>query len=108
MRLVVEVRAQLARPSQRPLVVVDPEEQEEAVAGNRGVGAEQRGMVLDAPLVQAEQHRAIRVEELPEVWMGRTRRRLAEQRLVPPEAPRHVAHPDDRPRAFHGIQGLTV
>jgi hypothetical protein len=41
--------------------------------------------------------------------MARGRRRLAEQRLVPLETPRHIAHPDNRPRAFHRIPavGLT-
>ena len=34
--------------------------------------------------------------------MARRRLRLAEERLVPFEARRHVSHPDDRPRALHG------
>src|SRR5439155_11430098 len=33
----------------------------------------------------------------------RSRRGLAEQRLVPLEAARHIMHSDDRPRAFHSV-----
>ncbi len=64
---------------------------------------------MRAPLVEAEQHSSIRVEKLTKVGMARGRRRLAEQRLVPLETPRHIAHPDNRPRAFHRIPdvGLT-
>jgi hypothetical protein len=73
------------------------------------VGTLQGRMVLDTPLVKAEQHSSIRVEKLTKVGMVRGRRRLAEQRLLPLETPRHIAHPDDRPRAFHGVppSGLT-
>src|SRR4029434_2130273 len=58
-------------------------------------------MVLDAPLVKAEQHGSIGVEKLTKVGMLRRSRWLAEQRLVPLEAPGHILHPDDRPCAFH-------
>jgi len=66
-------------------------------------------MLVRAPLVEAEQHGSIRIEKLTKVGMARGRRRLAEQRLVPLETPRHIAHPDNRPRAFHGVppSGLT-
>src|SRR5262245_42362575 len=60
-------------------------------------------MVFDAPLVKAEQHSSIRVEKLTKVGMLWRSCCLAEQRLVPPEAPGHILHPDDRPRAFHCI-----
>src|SRR5262245_1371705 len=60
-------------------------------------------MVFDAPLVKAEQHGSIRVEKLTEVGMFWRSCCLAEQRLVPAEAPRHILHSDDRPRAFHRI-----
>ena len=66
--------------------------------------ARQRRVVVCAPLVEAEQHGSVRVEELTKVWMRGARRTLAEQRLVPPEAPGHVPHADDRPRAVHGVR----
>jgi hypothetical protein len=50
------------------------------------VGTRQGGMVLDAPLVKAEQHGSIGVEKLTKVGMLRRSRWLAEQRLVPLEA----------------------
>ena len=54
-----------------------------------------------APLVEAEQHGSIRIQDLTKVVMARRRFRLAEERLVPFEARGHVSHPDDRPRALH-------
>ena len=57
---------------------------------------------MGTPLVEAEQDRSIRVEDLPEVVMGGRGLGLAKQRLVPPEAARHIAHPDDCPRSLHG------
>src|SRR5215470_20303297 len=59
-------------------------------------------MFVGAPLVKAEQDRSVRVEDLPEIVMGRRRLRLTEQRLVPLEAASHITYPDDRPRALHG------
>src|SRR6266478_3237505 len=44
-----------ARPCQSYVEVVDPEEQEEAVARLGVVGTFQRGMLVGTPLVQAEQ-----------------------------------------------------
>ena len=108
MGLVFELHGQPAGPLQRHLIIVDPEEQQEAVAGSRRVGTQQGRMVLDAPSVKAEQHRPIRVKDLTEVGMSRSRRRLAEQRLVPLEAGRHISHPDDRPRALNGIAPATL
>src|SRR5262249_28371102 len=90
-----------ARPWQSYIEVVDPEEQEQAVARLGGGGACQRWMPVGAPLVETEQYRSIRVEDLPEVVVGRSRFRLAKQRLVPFEALRHVSHTNDRPRALH-------
>ena len=58
-------------------------------------------MVVRSPLVQAEQDGPVRINYLTKVGMSRLRLRLAKQRLVPPEARRHVAHSDDGPDAFH-------
>src|SRR5439155_27308079 len=68
----------------------------------------QGGMLMGTPLVKAEQHSSIRVEKLTKVGMARGRRRLAEQRLVPLETPRHIAHPDNRPCAFHRIPAVVL
>src|SRR5262245_43026635 len=59
-------------------------------------------MLVRAPLVDAEQDRAVRIQDLTEVVMARSRFVLAEQRLVPLEARRDVAYADDRPDPFHG------
>ena len=48
-----------ARPCQSYVEVVDPEEQEKAVARLGVVGACQRGMLVGTPLVQTEQDRSI-------------------------------------------------
>jgi len=55
-----------------------------------------------APLVETEQHGSIRIQDLSKIVMARRRLLLAEERLVPFEARRHVSHPDDRPCALHG------
>jgi hypothetical protein len=60
-------------------------------------------MLVRAPLVEAEQDGAIRIDDLTKVRMGRFCLRLAEERLVPLKAGRHIAYADDRPRAFHEI-----
>jgi len=57
---------------------------------------------MGAPLVEAEQHGSIRIQDLTKIVMDRRRLRLAEERLVPFEARRHVSHPDNRPCALHG------
>ena len=62
-----------ACPWQSYVKVVDPEEQEEAVARLGVVGAYQRRMLVGTPLVETEQDRSIRVEDLPEVVVGRSR-----------------------------------
>jgi hypothetical protein len=88
-------------PWQGHVEIIDTKEQEEAVARPGEIGAHQGGMLVGTPLVKAEQDRAIRVEDLPEVVMGRSRLRLAKQRLVPFEAARHIANSNDRPGASH-------
>jgi hypothetical protein len=60
-------------------------------------------MLVSAPLVKAEQHGSVRVEDLTKVGMAWNRCRLSKQGLVPFEAARDVAHPNDRPSAFHVI-----
>jgi hypothetical protein len=57
-----------------------------------------------APLVEAEQDSSICIQDLPKVIVGRECSRLAEQRLVPSQAARHVAHTYDCPRALHRVQ----
>jgi hypothetical protein len=59
-----------ARPWQGYVKVVDPEEQEEAIARFGVVGACQRGMFVGAPLVETEQNRSIGIENLSEVLVG--------------------------------------
>ena len=63
--------------------------------------AQQRRMPVHAPLVETQQDRAIGIANLAEVGVGWWRLRLAEEQLVPPDAARHVADADDRPRALH-------
>src|SRR5215467_802573 len=60
-----------ARPWQGHLKVVDPEEQQEAVARLGVVGTCQRGMLVGTPLVETKQDRSIRVDDLREVLVGR-------------------------------------
>ncbi len=54
---------------------------------------------MGSPLMQAEQNRAVRVDDLTEVFVGRSRLRQPQQRLVPGEAERDIVHPDDGPCA---------
>jgi hypothetical protein len=58
-------------------------------------------MLVRTPLVQAQQHGFIRIENLAEVIVGRRRIGLAEERLVPPDALPDIPDADDRPGAFH-------
>src|SRR4030095_1682247 len=81
--------------------VVDAEEQEKAVARRRLLRAHQGGMLVRAPLVEAEQDGPIRIQDLTKVVMVRRRFGLAGERLVPFEATGNVADADDRPRTFH-------
>src|SRR6266446_6166230 len=64
-----------ARPWQSYVKVVDPEEQEEAVTRLGVVRTCQRGMLVGTPRVETEQDRSIRVDDLPEVLVGRSRLR---------------------------------
>jgi len=65
------------------------------------LGTRQGGVFVGSPFVKAEQDRAIRIQELSEVVVRGLRLRLSEERLVPPEAGRHIPDPYDRPRALH-------
>lgn len=67
-----------ARPGERQVKIIDPEEQEETVARLGVIGARQAGMIMGAPRVQAEQDRSIRIEDLSEVVVSRRRLRHAE------------------------------
>ena len=66
-----------ARPCQRYVKVIYPEEQQEAVARLGVMGTCQRGMLVGTPLVKTEQDRSIRVDDLPEVVVGKSRLRQA-------------------------------
>src|ERR1700733_1946250 len=81
MRLFFQPAAERARPLQGDVIIVDAEEQEEAVARLGGVGTRQRGMLVGTPLMETKQNRSIRVDDLPEVVMGGSRLRQAKQRL---------------------------
>src|SRR2546428_6172928 len=60
-------------------------------------------MLVRVPLVEAEQDSSIRIEDLTKIGMVRSCLGLAEERLVPFEATRHIAYADDRPGAFHDV-----
>src|SRR5260370_26559810 len=60
-------------------------------------------MPVRAPLVEAEQDSSVRIEDLTKIGMRRSCLGLAEERLVPIEASRHIAYADDRPGAFHDV-----
>ncbi len=72
MRLFFQSAGECARSWQSYVEVVYAEEQEEAVAGLRVVGTCQRGMFVGAPLMETKQDRPIRVDNLPEVVVGRS------------------------------------
>src|SRR5262245_31559380 len=108
MRLLFEPCDESACSLQGHVEVVDAEEQEEAVARWRLVRAHQGGMVVRAPLVEANQDGSIRVEDLAKVVMSRRRLGLAKERLVPFEAARHLFHANDRPCAFHRISAVGL
>jgi hypothetical protein len=88
-------------PLQGHVEIIDTKEQEQAVAGLGMIGAHQGGMLVGTPRVKAEQDRSIRIEDLPEVIMGGSRLRQAKQRLVPFEAAKHIANPNNRPDTPH-------
>src|SRR3989475_12956087 len=108
-RLLFEPGDESASPFQGHIEIVDAKEQEEPVARRRLVPAHQRRMLVRAPLVEPEQDSSIRIDDLTKVSMVRSWLGLAEKRLVPFEATRHIAYADDRLGAFHDISpvGLT-
>src|SRR5207253_9403749 len=65
-------------------------------------------MPVCAPLMEAEQHGSIRIQDLTKVIMTRRRFSLAKERLVPFEAAWNVASADDRPCAFHRISAVGL
>jgi len=71
MRLFFQPADERARSWQSEIKIVDSEEQEEAVAGLGVVATGQRGMLVGAPFVETKQDRSIRVEDLPEIAVGR-------------------------------------
>jgi len=101
--LLFEPGDESADPLQCHVEIVDAEEQEQPVARWRLVPAHQGWMLVRAPLVEAEQDGSIRIQDLTKVVMTRRRLGLTKERLVPFEAARNVAYPDDRPCAFHRI-----
>jgi len=76
--LLLESSDESARPWQRHCEIIDTEKQKEAIARLRVIGARQGGMLMGTPLVKAQQHRSIRVEDLTEVVMGWSRLRQAQ------------------------------
>src|SRR5262249_19016495 len=79
MWLFFQLADERARPWQSHVEVIDPEEQEEAVARRGAVRACQRGMLMGAPFVETQQDRSIRVEDLPEVIVGGSRFRQPQE-----------------------------
>ena len=106
-RSFVESCNERACPLQARVEIIDAEEEEQSVARGPIVGAHQGRMVFGAPLVKAEEHGPVRVDELAKVGMLRGGARLTEQRLVPPEASPYVVHADDRPDAFQWVPPAT-
>src|SRR5262245_10068593 len=88
--------------------IVDAEEEQEPLARRRLVRTDQGRMLVRAPLVEAEQDGAIRIQDLAKVVMARTRFGLAKQRLVPLETARHVAYADDCPGTFHRMSAAGL
>jgi hypothetical protein len=52
--ILIEVGDESACPGKRQVEIIDTEEQQETVAGCTGIGADQRGMLVSTPLVEAE------------------------------------------------------
>jgi hypothetical protein len=78
MGLFFEASDERACSWQRHVGIIDTEKQQETVARLCVIGARQGGMLMRAPLVQAEQDGSIRIEDLTEVVMGRRGLREAE------------------------------
>jgi len=81
MRLFFQSADERARPWQGCVKVVDPEEQQQAVAGPGIVGTCQRGMLVGTPCVETEQDRSIGADDLPEIVAGRGHLRQAKHSL---------------------------
>jgi len=73
MRIFLEPRDKSACSLQGPVEIVDAEEQQQPITGCALAGIHQRRMVLGAPLVEAEQHGSVQIEELTKVGMPRAR-----------------------------------
>ena len=59
--------------------IVHTEEEQESVAGGRAFWAGQRGMIVIAPAMKAEQDGPVGIEDLAEVIVGRAAVSVAEQ-----------------------------
>jgi hypothetical protein len=70
MRLFFQPANKSAGHRQNLVKVVYPKEQKQPVAWLGMLGTCQRRMSVRTPRVETEQHRAIRVEKLPEIIMG--------------------------------------
>ena len=79
----------------RLIEVVDAEEEQQAISGHRPLWTRERGVVVRASFVQAQQDRSV---HLPKLGVGRRCPGLAEQRLVPVAAARNVSYDNDCPR----------
>ena len=77
-RLLFEPGDERACPLQRQIEIVDAEKQEEPVARCRPL-LHQRRMLVRAPLVEAEQDRSVRIEDLTKVGMAGSCLGLAEE-----------------------------
>ena len=77
MRFFVQASDECPCPWQSRIEVIDAKEQEEAVAWRRGLWTCQRGMLVRAPCVQTQQHRSVRIDDLPEIVVGGSRLRQA-------------------------------
>ena len=82
MRLLFEPRDEPAGPLQCQVEIVDAKKPEEPIAWCRVVRTHQGGMLVRAPLVEAEQDGSVRVEDLTEVVMAKRRPGLTEDRLM--------------------------
>jgi catechol 2,3-dioxygenase-like lactoylglutathione lyase family enzyme len=102
-RLLFEPGDERTCPLQYHVEIVDAEEQEEPVARSRLARTHQRGMVVRAPPVEAEQDGSIRIQNLTKVIMFWSRLELAEERLVPFETAGDIAYANDRPCTFHRV-----
>jgi hypothetical protein len=70
MGLLFEPRNEPAGPLQCQIEIIDAKEQEEPVSWCRPVRTHQRGVLVDAPLVETEQDRSVRIEELAKLLVA--------------------------------------